>query len=69
MKLTSKQKRAEIVQAIQTTSERIASLQSSYSATNPQVVEMVTKNKGYKAALEDVLEMFDGNLAGIRWLF
>lgn len=63
--MTNKEKRAVIVQALHACNVRIIATQSD---CNPQVKEMYIKNKGYQAALEDVLLLLDGNAVHIKCL-
>ena len=63
--MTLKQKRAIIVQALNSCNARIHTTEND---SNPQVVAMWTKNKGYQAALEDVLLLIDGNDQHIKCL-
>jgi len=64
-KMTLKQKRAIIVQALKSCNNRI---ESTANNSNPQIVAMWTKNKGYQSALEDVLLLIDGNDQNIKCL-
>lgn len=63
--ITLKQKREIIVQALKSCNARIA---ATANDSNPQVKEMYIKNKGYQAALEDVILLLDGNASHIRCL-
>lgn len=63
--MTNKEKRAIIVKALHACNARIVATQSD---SNPQVKEMYIKNKGYQAALEDVLLLLDGNAVHIKCL-
>ena len=60
-----KQKRALIVLALKSCNARLSSFATD---ENPQVREMYIKNKGYQAALEDVLLLIDGNSTYIKLL-
>ena len=63
MKMNIKQKREIIVQALKSCNLRIEQFSND---SNPQVKEMYIKNKGYQAALEDVLLLIDGNASHIK---
>lgn len=63
--MNAKQKREIIVRALKSCNSRIAAMSAD---NNPQVVAIVTKNKGYQAALEDVLLLLDGNDQHIKCL-
>ena len=63
--MSRKQEIGCVMEALKATDVRIASMQHS---DNPQVVAMVTKNKGYKAALEDVLHLLNGHPVPINCL-
>ncbi len=63
--MNAKQKRAIIVQALSSCNARINAFAGD---NNPQVKEMYVKNKGYQAALEDVLLLLDGNAMHIKCL-
>ena len=63
--MTLKQKRAIIVQALNACNARIS---RTANDSNPQIIAMRTKNKGYQAALEDVLLLIDGNAQQIKCL-
>jgi len=62
-KLTQSDKRSIIVQALNSCNKRIAQFAHD---NNLQVREMYIKNKGYQAALEDVLLLIDGNASHIK---
>ena len=63
--MNAKQNREIVVQALKACNARIVSTQDD---KNPQVKEMYIKNKGYQAALEDVLLLLDGNAVHIKCL-
>ena len=63
--MNNKQKREIVVKALHACNSRIVAMQSD---SNPQVKEMYIKNKGYQAALEDVLLLLDGNAVHINCL-
>lgn len=63
--MTLKQKRKIIVDALKSCNNRITLFASN---DNPQVKEMYIKNKGYQAALDDVLLLLDGNASHIKTL-
>ena len=60
-----KQKRQIVVDALKACNVRIAAFQNN---PNPCVQNMYVKNKGYQAALEDVLLLLDGNAVCIKAL-
>ena len=64
-KMNNKQKREIVVKALHACNARIVAMQAD---SNPQVKEMYIKNKGYQAALEDVLLLLDGNPSHINCL-
>lgn len=64
-KMNNKQKREIVVKALHACNARIVAMQAD---SNPQVKEMYIKNKGYQAALEDVLLLLDGNPVHINCL-
>ena len=63
--MNNKQKREIVVQALRACNARIT---ATVGSGNPQVSEMYIKNKGYQAALEDVLLLLDGNAVHIKCL-
>lgn len=63
--MNAKHKREIVVQALKSCNVRIAAVAGD---PNPQAKEMYIKNKGYQAALEDVLLLLDGNAVHIKCL-
>lgn len=65
MKMSTKEKREIIVRALKSCNSRISATQND---SNPIVQRMYERNKGYQAALEDVLLLLDGNAVHIKCL-
>lgn len=63
--MNNKQKREIVVKALKACNARIT---ATVGDSNPQVREMYIKNKGYQAALEDILMLLDGNAVHIKCL-
>ena len=64
--MTNKEKREIAVQALKACNARILAFANQ---SNPQIKDMYIKNKGYQAALEDMILLLDGNSVQIKALF